>query len=87
MPVTNLFFWQLSGDVFKVASLILGYQFFAKKLTLAFIVSEIFSLLVLYFSSIYLINLFGIQGVVMAQAFDNLLYFLVLVVYFRKSLF
>ncbi|MFV8350252.1 O-antigen translocase [Flavobacterium sp. GT2P42] len=87
LPVTTLFFWQLSGDVFKVASLILGYQFFAKKLTVAFIVSEIFSLLVLYFSSIYLINLFGIQGVVMAQAFDNLLYFLVLVLYFRKSLF
>jgi PST family polysaccharide transporter len=87
LPVTTLFFWQLSGDVFKVASLILGYQFFAKKLTLAFIVSEIFSLLVLYFSSIYLINLLGIQGVVMAQAFDNLLYFLALVLYFRKSLF
>jgi len=86
-PVTTLFFWQLSGDVFKVASLILGYQFFAKKLTLAFIVSEIFSLLVLYFSSTYLINLFGIQGVVMAQAFDNFLYFLVLVFYFRKILF
>ncbi|MDI6031750.1 O-antigen translocase [Flavobacterium sp. LB2P84] len=87
LPVATLFFWQLAGDVLKVASLILGYQFFAKKLTVAFIISELFSLLVLYFLSVYLVNLFGIQGVVMAQAFDNFIYLLVLVVYFRKSLF
>ena len=87
LPVTTLFFWQLTGDVLKVASLILGYQFFAKKLTLAFIISELFSLAVLYFSSLYFINEFGIQGIVMAQAFDNFIYLLVLSVYFRKSLF
>ncbi len=87
LPVTTLFFWQLFGDVLKVASLILGYQFFAKKMTLAFIVSEIASLTVLYFASIYLITLFGIQGIVMAQALDNFIYLLVLVIYFRKSLF
>lgn len=87
IPVTTLFFWQLLGDVFKVASLILGFQFFAKKLTLAFIVSELFSLGVLYFSSHYLILSFGIQGIVMAQALDNFIYLLILVIYFRKSLF
>jgi O-antigen/teichoic acid export membrane protein len=87
LPVTTLFFWQLTGDVLKVASLILGYQFFAKKLTSAFIISELFSLAVLYFSSLYFINEFGIQGIVMAQAFDNFVYLLVLMVYFRKSLF
>jgi PST family polysaccharide transporter len=87
LPVTSLFFWQLLGDGFKVASLILGYQFFAKKMTLAFIISEIASLAVLYFSSNYLITIFGVQGIVMAQAFDNFIYLLVLVVYFRKILF
>ena len=87
LPVTTLFFWQLIGDVLKVASLILGYQFFAKKLTVAFIIAESFSLTVLYFSSLYFINEFGIQGIVMAQAFDNFVYLVVLMVYFRKSLF
>ena len=87
LPVTTLFFWQLTGDVLKVASLILGYQFFAKKLTLAFIISELFSLTVLYLSSLYFINEFGIQGIVIAQAFDNFVYLVVLCVYFRKSLF
>jgi PST family polysaccharide transporter len=81
-----LFLGQLSGDVFKVCSLILGFQFLAKKMTIAFIISELISLAVLYFSSIYFIRIFGIEGVVMAQAFDNFLYLFALCVYFRKSL-
>jgi O-antigen/teichoic acid export membrane protein len=40
LPVTELFFWQFIGDIFKVMSLVLGYQFFAKKLTLAFILQN-----------------------------------------------
>lgn len=87
LPVSKLFFWQLMGDVFKVASLILGYQFFAKKMTTAFIISELFSLTVLYISSITFLNYCGIEGIVMAHAFYNLVYFLVLAIYFRKSLF
>ena len=87
MPVTTLFFWQLVGDVFRAASWILGFQFFAKKMTKAFIISEIASLAVLYFSSRCLVVLFGIHGVVMAQALDNFIYLLVLCVYFRRSLF
>lgn len=86
LPVSSLFLWQLIGDVFKVASLILGYQFFAKKLTTAFIIFEIFSLAILYFSSIIFMNYYGIEGVVMAQAFDNFVYLIVLSLYFRKSL-
>jgi PST family polysaccharide transporter len=56
-------------------------------MTTAFIITEIASLAVLYFSSIFLIKIFGIQGVVMAQALDNFIYLLLLGVYFRKSLF
>ncbi|PJJ09049.1 PST family polysaccharide transporter [Flavobacterium sp. 1] len=87
LPVASMFFWQLTGDILKVAFLILGYQFFAKKLTLAFIIFEIASLAVLYFLSDFLIHFFGIQGILIAQFLDNLIYLLVLAVYFRKSLF
>ena len=87
LPVTDLFFWQIIGDIIKVATLILGYQFFAKKLIAAFIISEVLSLTVLYFSSIYLLKIFGIQGIVIAQTLDNFLYLLGLIIYFRKSLF
>jgi O-antigen/teichoic acid export membrane protein len=87
IPVTSLFFWQLLGDLLKMASWVLGYQFFAKKLTLAFIVSELFSLSITYFASIFLIKTVGIQGVVMAHALTYFVYLLVLSAYFRKSLF
>ncbi|KAF2341463.1 O-antigen translocase [Flavobacterium tistrianum] len=87
LPVAHLFFWQLLGDVFKVCALILGYQFFAKRKTMMFILTEFFSLSVLYFSSLYFIREFQIEGVVIAYAFQNLVYLLVLVFYFRKSLF
>ncbi|MES2574141.1 MAG: O-antigen translocase [Bacteroidota bacterium] len=87
LPVTSLFIWQLIGDVLKAAAWVLGFQFFAKKMTTAFVVSEIGSLTVLYFLSNYLVSLFGIQGIVMAQALDNFIYLLALAVYFRKSLF
>ena len=85
-PVTKLFFWQLVGDVFKAASMILGFQFFAARMTKAFIITELLSLLILYFSSIYLIDKIGLEGVVMAHAVTYFVYLLVLVGYFRKKL-
>lgn len=85
--MSNLFFWQLTGDFLKAAALILGYAFFARKLTLAFIVTESFSLTVLWFSSITLSDAYGVEGIVMAHALTYLIYLLVLIWYFRKSLF
>ncbi|MGG7034341.1 MAG: O-antigen translocase [Flavobacterium sp.] len=87
LPVSELFFWQLLGDVFRAASLILGIQFYAKKLTVAYLITEIFSFSILYFGSVYLISIFKIEGVVMAYALTFFSYLLVLGVYFRKSLF
>ena len=86
MPVSELFVWQLIGDFFKALSLILGYQFFAKKLTKAFIITEILSLTILWFSSTYLLSIYGIEGIVIAHAFTFFMYFVVLGIYFRKYL-
>ncbi|WP_395054096.1 O-antigen translocase [Flavobacterium sp.] len=87
LPVSKLFFWQLIGDTFKAASIILGYQFFAKKMTKAFIISELFSLFILYFSSIYFVTIYNIEGVVIAHSVTYFIYFITLSIYFRKSLF
>ena len=87
LPVSDLFFWQLFGDFFKAASLILGYQFFAKRLTLAFVVTELFSHLTMLCVGYGLIGLYGAKGVVIAHALTYVVYFVVLVVYFRKNLF
>jgi O-antigen/teichoic acid export membrane protein len=87
LPVSNLFFWQLIGDILKATSIILGYQFFAKKMTTAFIISEIFSLGILYVSSVYFVPIYQIEGVVIAHALTYGIYLIVLSIYFRKSLF
>lgn len=83
-PVSALFFWQLTGDFFKAASLILGMQFFAKKLTRDFIITELLSLAILYFTSIWALDTFGVEGVVIAHAITYFIYLSVLGVYFRK---
>ena len=87
LPMAGLFFWQLLGDVFKAASIVLGYQFFAKKLTTAFIATELLSLSLMYGFSHYFISVYGIKGVVMAHALTYFIYLLVLGFYFRKKIF
>lgn len=87
LPISELFFWQFIGDAFKAIALILGYQFFAKKLTKAFIVTELFSFAVLWLSGQYLLGVFGIEGIAMANAVTYGVYLITLSVYFRKQLF
>ena len=86
LPMETLFLWQLTGDFFKVCSLILGFEFFAKKMTKAYIVSEVLSFTILYTASHLLIPQYGAEGAVMAHAITYACYFLVLAVYFRKKI-
>jgi len=83
LPMESLFIWQLAGDFFKACSFILGYQLIAKKMTRVFITSEILSFIVLYTSSMWLIERFGTEGAVMAHALTYLLYLVILSVYFQ----
>jgi O-antigen/teichoic acid export membrane protein len=87
LPMEDLFFWQLLGDLFKVCSLILGYELLAKKAVRVFIIAEVMSFMVQYVSAKYLIGLYGSEGAVMSHAFTYFIYFGVLGVYFRKKLF
>jgi len=85
--LSDLFLWQLIGDFFKVSSLILGYQFFAKKMTVAFLSTEILSILILYFSSSFFMKIYETEGLVIAHATTYILYFLIILVLFRKIVF
>jgi PST family polysaccharide transporter len=86
MPMEKLFLWQLLGDFFKVCSLILGYEFFAKKMTRSFIVTEAVSFGLLYVFSVVFVKQYGSEGAVMAHALTYFIYLLILLVYFRKKL-
>ncbi len=82
-----LFLWQLLGDLFKIASLVIAYQFLAKKMFWEFIITEFVSFGSLYISSIYLIKEFGFVGASMAHLFNYVFYLILLLIVFRKSFF
>ena len=85
--VSNLFFWQLLGDFFRAAALILAIQFFAKKLVKPYFIAEIISFTILIFLSYFGVQNFGVEGAVMAYAITYFLYFIVVGIYFRKIIF
>ncbi|GGZ81671.1 O-antigen translocase [Algibacter mikhailovii] len=87
-PVENLFKWQLLGDFVKVLSIVIAYQFLAKKMFWHYILTEAFLVITLYSTSIYFINLYGgIEGAVIAHFVCYTMYFGILILIFGSSLF
>ena len=86
-PVEDLFLWQLLGDFVKVLSLVIAYQFLAKKMFWHYIVTETFLIIILYVTSIYFINMFGVKGAVIAHFVSYLMYYGVILLIFGSSLF
>lgn len=84
-----LFKWQLLGDFIRIATIVLGYQFVAKKMVLNFIFSEVLSLAIFYGLSYYLVGLYGVEGVVIAHFIRYIISFGVILYlvmrYFRKQ--
>lgn len=87
LSMKTLFVWQLIGDFFRIIFLAISYQFLAKKMIRLYIVCEIAYMIIIYFSSIYLINSFGVIGAVKAHAFSSGFYMLLLFFVFRKEFF
>ncbi len=86
-PVEDLFFWQLLGDFIKVLSVVIAYQFIAKKMFWHFIIIEIFLVVIMYFSSVYLIDSFGVRGAVMGHFVSYLMHYGIILLIFGSSLF
>lgn len=86
-PVEDLFLWQLLGDFVKVLSLVIAYQFLAKRMFAHFIIIESFVVIMLYFSSIYFIDLFGVKGAVIAHFATYLMHFGIVLLMFGSALF
>jgi PST family polysaccharide transporter len=82
----SLFLWQLLGDLLKAISLIFGTILIANKKTKTFIITEIISLCILYFSSNWMLHTVGINGIVMAHTFTYFMYLLVMFFIFFKKM-
>ena len=83
----SLFLWQLVGDLLKAVSLIFGTILIATKQTKAFIITEIISLFIMYYSTNWMLHAIGIDGIVIAHTFTYFMYLLVLVIYFVRNCF
>lgn len=86
-PVQNLFLWQLLGDFVKVLSIVIAYQFLAKKMFAHFIIIEVFLVVMLYFSSVYLIDVFGVEGAVIGHFVSYVMHYGIVLLIFGTSLF
>ncbi|MEW4922949.1 O-antigen translocase [Algibacter sp. 2305UL17-15] len=86
-PVEGLFLWQLLGDFVKVLSMIIAYQFLAKKMFWHYIVTEAFLVVMLYITSIYFIKTNGVEGAVIGHFVSYVMYYGVILLIFGSSLF
>lgn len=78
-PVRDLFFWQLIGDVFKIASWLLAFVMVSKSMTFTFIVTEVASSLSFYGLTLIFTNQMGLQGVAISHAINYFIYFLLMI--------
>ena len=85
--VQELFGWQLLGDFVKVLSVVIAYQFIAKKMFLKYIITEVFLVVILYLTSIYFVDMYGVKGANIAHFVSYLLYFVMILLLFSSSLF
>ncbi|MCF8272434.1 MAG: O-antigen translocase [Flavobacteriaceae bacterium] len=86
-PVEDLFFWQLLGDFVKVLSIVIAYQFLAKKMFWHYVVTEAFLVIMLYLTSVYLIDIYGVKGAVIGHFVSYLMYYAIILLMFGSSLF
>ncbi len=75
-----LFKWQLLGDFIRLATLVLSYQFLAKRMVKSFIVTELISLALFYILTKFFIQDYGTEGVVIAHFVRYIIYFIIIVV-------
>lgn len=87
-PVKDLFLWQILGDFIKVHSMVIAFQFIAKKMFWHYIITEALLIILIYYSSIYFINNFeGVKGAVFAHFVSYLVYYIIILCIFWSSLF
>ncbi len=85
--MSELFFYQLLGDFFKIASWILGYLIVAKSMTKIYVITEICSSLLYVLLGYVCVFSFGPKGIAIAFAVNYFLYFLLMLIIFRKLIF
>lgn len=87
LSMQNLFVWQLLGDFFKICSWLLAFLMIAKTMTKEFILSEIFFTALFLILAYTFMKVSGVVGITQAYSLSYFIYFLGMVILFRKILF
>ena len=87
VAVKSLFGWQLLGDFIKILSVVIAYQFIAKKMFWHFIITELFLVFIIYITSVYLVDIYGVVGANMAHFASYMMYYIIILLIFGRSLF
>ena len=85
IEMSSLFKWQLLGDLIKFMAIVMSYQFIAKKQIGYFIFTEVLSVLMFYGFSVYFIDIYGTDGVVIAHFVRYILFFFVVLFILRRN--
>lgn len=86
-PMMSLFFWQLLGNIFKIASWLIAFLMLARAMTRVYIITEILFGILLYTSTVLLTKIYGLEGATIAYCLNYFIYLLVMIWIFRKILF
>ena len=87
LPVKDLFGWQLLGDFVKIVSVLIAYNFIAKRMFWHFIITELFLVFITYFTSLFFVDMYGVVGANMAHFVSYVMYFVIILIIFSSSLF
>jgi len=87
LPTTVLFKWYAIGDLFRISGIVLAANFYAKRDIKGYIITDMFLASVMYISTILLLREYGLPGGSLAYFISYFLYFILLLVVFRKKLF
>ena len=83
--IEQFFYLQLIGDFLKIIAFSIAYQFHAKKMVMLYIVSDTVLYITFYLASVYLINIYAIQGVFYAYIISVFLYLTVVLISIYSS--
>ncbi|PIA82292.1 hypothetical protein BFR04_11065 [Gaetbulibacter sp. 4G1] len=85
LVIESFFIWQLLGDLTKFIALIISYQFLAKTQMAYFVITELISVLLFYYFSVYFLNIYGTEGIVIAHFVRYVLYLFIVLYILRHN--
>ncbi|WP_434938674.1 O-antigen translocase [Shewanella sp. HL-SH8] len=80
VPMKELFFWQLCGDVIKLCSWLLSYLMLAKEMLKKYVVTEIVFSVSFVTLALHCVGEYGLEGMSIAYFINYLIYFIVMAI-------